>query len=72
LEHHRHTLLTEDFQLHLLEMPKFRRELGLLHDPLDYWLDFFQNGEWLDVDALPGPLTRPEISRAMEVLQVFS
>jgi len=72
LERDRHTVLTQDFQLHLLELPKFRRELGLLHEPLDYWLYFFQNGEQLDADSLPGPLTRPEICQAMEVLKVFS
>ena len=53
-------------------MPKFRRKLEWLQEPLDYWLYFFQNGQELDADALPLQLTRPEICQAMEVLKVFS
>ena len=53
-------------------MPKFRRELASLQEPLDFWLYFFQNGKELDADALPDPLARPEICQAMEVLKVSS
>ncbi len=53
-------------------MPKFRRELASLQEPLDFWLYFFQNGKELDADVLPDPLARPEICQAMEVLKVFS
>ena len=64
--------LTEHAEFHLVEMPKFRRELASLQEPLDFWLYFFQNGKELDADALPTPLARPEICQAMEVLKVFS
>ena len=64
--------LTEHAEFHVLEMPKFRRELASLQEPLDFWLYFFQNGKELDADALPDPLARPEICQAMEVLKVFS
>ncbi|MFO7902178.1 MAG: PD-(D/E)XK nuclease family transposase [Pirellulaceae bacterium] len=46
--------------------------LELLREPLDFWLYFFQNAEGLDADPLPGPLARPEIREAMEVLKVFT
>ncbi|MGM0490630.1 MAG: Rpn family recombination-promoting nuclease/putative transposase [Planctomycetota bacterium] len=64
--------LTPHLEMHLLELPKFRRKLELLQEPLDFWLYFFQNAEGLDADALPGPLARPEICEAMEVLKVFT
>jgi predicted transposase/invertase (TIGR01784 family) len=64
--------LTEHQELHLLEIPKFHREIEDLREPLDFWLYFLKNGKDLDADALPGPLDRPEIRKAMEVLKVFS
>ncbi|MFO7901099.1 MAG: PD-(D/E)XK nuclease family transposase [Pirellulaceae bacterium] len=64
--------MTPHLEIHLLELPKFRRKLASLQEPLDFWLYFFQNAKGLDADALPGPLARPEISEAMEVLKVFT
>lgn len=64
--------LTEHQELHLLEIPKFHREIEDLREPLDFWLYFLKNGKDLDADAVPGPLDRPEIRKAMEVLKVFS
>ena len=64
--------LTPHLEIHLLELPKFKRKLASLHEPLDFWLYFFQNAKGLDPNALPGPLARPEISEAMEVLKVFT
>ena len=72
LEQDSQVCLTEHQELHLLEIPKFRRELEALREPLDFWLYFLKNGKDLDADALPGPLARPDICRAMEVLKVFS
>ena len=72
LEREDQRCLTEHEEIHLVEMPKFRRGLDSLREPLDFWLYFFQNGKELDADALPAPLGRPEIRRAMEVLKVFS
>ena len=59
-------ILTDDLEIHLLELPNFRRELGELSAPLDLWLYFFNNGERLDADALPAPLTTGEVRQAMD------
>jgi predicted transposase/invertase (TIGR01784 family) len=72
LERDSQECLTEHQELHLLEIPKFHCELEALREPLDFWLYFLQNGKELDADALPGPLARPDIHKAMEVLKVFS
>jgi predicted transposase/invertase (TIGR01784 family) len=64
--------LTDDLALHVIEIPKFTRDLGDLREPLDFWLYFLKNGERLDADALPGPLDTPQIRRAMEILKMFA
>jgi predicted transposase/invertase (TIGR01784 family) len=64
--------LTEDLAIHVIELPKFRKRLDELENPLDLWLHFLQNGEELDADALPGPLDVPEIRRAMGVLKMLA
>ena len=64
--------LTEDLAIHVIEIPKFNRRLSELQEPLDFWLYFLKNGVELDADALPTPLNKPEICRAMEVLKMLS
>ena len=56
----------------MLELPNFARSLDDLHEPLDFWMYFLNNGEELDADVLPGPLDRDELRRAMEVLKMLS
>ena len=72
LEADGHLSLTEDLAIHVIEIPKFRRTLAELQEPLDFWLYFLKNGVELDADALPRPLDKPEICQAMEVLKMLS
>ncbi|MHB8974840.1 MAG: Rpn family recombination-promoting nuclease/putative transposase [Pirellulaceae bacterium] len=64
--------LTDQLEIHVLELPNFQCELADLREPLDFWLYFLKNGEELDADALPEPLNREEVRRAMEVLKMVS
>jgi len=64
--------LTRQFELHVIEIPKFTLDLDSLRTALDFWLYFLKNGTELDADALPAPLARSVIQRAMEVLKVYS
>ncbi|MHB8969870.1 MAG: Rpn family recombination-promoting nuclease/putative transposase [Pirellulaceae bacterium] len=65
-------LLTDQLEIHVLELPNFERRLADLREPLDFWLYFLKNGEELDADALPEPLNSEEVRRAMEVLKMLS
>jgi predicted transposase/invertase (TIGR01784 family) len=65
-------LLTDQLEIHVLELPNFECELADLLEPLDFWLYFLKNGEELDADSLPEPLNREEVRRAMEVLKMVS
>ncbi len=65
-------LLTEDLDMHLLELFNFERALEELRNRLDFWLYFLKNGVALDADALPTPLDTQELRQAMEVLKMFS
>ena len=65
-------VLTDQLEIHVLELPNFARRLEDLREPLDFWLYFLKNGEELDADALPEPLNRAELRRAMEVLKMLS
>ena len=64
--------LTEDLEIHLLELPKFLRRPEELVDPLDRWLYFMRYAEQMDVDAFPDALDTPVISRAMEELKMLT
>ncbi len=48
-----------------IELPKLRKRLKELEEPLDVWLYFLQNRADLDADALPTPRDVREIRRAM-------
>jgi len=64
--------LTEDLEIHIIELPKFRKMLAELETDLDFWLYFLKNGEELDADALPAELDRGEIRKAMGVLKMLA
>ena len=64
--------LTEDLEIHLIELPKFQKTLAELETDLDFWLYFLKNGEELDADALPAELDRWEIRQAMGVLKMLA
>jgi len=64
--------LTGDLVVHVIELPKFTKNLAELRMPLDFWLYFFKNGSELDADALPAALNRPEQRKAMGVLKMLA
>ncbi len=63
---------SDQLEIHVLELPNFHRELAELRSPLDLWLYFFKNGDRLDADALPAPLSTSRVVQAMGVLKMFS
>lgn len=65
-------VLTDQLDLHLIELPKFRRKLDELGDPLDQWLYFLRYAEDLDPDDLPSSLDRPPIHHAAEELKMLT
>jgi predicted transposase/invertase (TIGR01784 family) len=71
-EAERGLLLTDDLEIHLLELPKFTKTAEQLSSPLDRWLFFLRHGAELDPGRLPPSLDVPMLRRAMEVLTVFT
>jgi predicted transposase/invertase (TIGR01784 family) len=63
---------TDDFVVHMIELPKFRTAVGDLGDRLAGWCYFLRNADHLDTDNLPVPLTTPAIRKAMETLRMIS
>jgi predicted transposase/invertase (TIGR01784 family) len=55
-------------ELHLIEIPKFRKSLAELAEPLDQWLYFFKHAEELDPVASPSELKVRGISQAFKEL----
>ena len=72
LEEDERLCLTADLAIHVIEIPKCCRTLSELEEPPDFWLYFLTSGLELDADALPTPLNKPELCRAMEVLKMLS
>jgi predicted transposase/invertase (TIGR01784 family) len=66
-------LIFSDLQsVHVIELPKFRRTLAELVDPLDAWCYFLIHGAVLALAHLPQPLGDLAVRKAMEVLQIMS
>ena len=63
---------TDQMHIHLLELPKFRRQLGELRDPLEKWLYFFLHAATMDVDNLPLPLRERAFERAIRELEMLA
>ncbi|HMC64499.1 MAG TPA: Rpn family recombination-promoting nuclease/putative transposase [Gemmataceae bacterium] len=72
MDAHHGTVLTDDIQVHLLELRKFRRAERDLASPLDRWLFFLRHAELLDAEALPAVLTGPAIQRAVKELRMIT
>jgi predicted transposase/invertase (TIGR01784 family) len=78
--HHRFSLvdpqtqlrLTDDLEIHIVELPKFALRAEELSSSFDMWCYFLRHGETLDTAHLPAALEKPIIHRAMEVLNVLS
>lgn len=65
-------VLTEDIEIHLIQLQKFHRELEDVADPLERWLYFLRYAEELDPEHLPEPLRRPPIEHAAEELSMIT
>ena len=70
-ENHAMTL-TDDLEIHILELPKFNKAPGEIETALDGWLYFFRHGPELDPADLPGLIDRPEIRQGLEGLMELS
>lgn len=64
--------LTDDLEIHVFQLPHFRKDVAELVTPLDRWCWFLRHGAILDPDKLPAPLDVPALRRAVEVLKVFT
>ncbi len=67
-----HVVLSEDIEFHLLELPKFTKSAAELTTDLDRWLYLLRHAANVDTDAVPAPLQRPLILRALEELKVLT
>ena len=63
---------TDLIQIHLLELPKFRRTREELRDALDKWLYFFRYAEKMDPRALPAALEESVYQRAVRELEMLT
>jgi hypothetical protein len=59
---------SEDLELHLLELPKFRKTAGQFSAALDLWLYFLRHAENMDIGVLSRALQRPPEPPALEEL----
>jgi predicted transposase/invertase (TIGR01784 family) len=64
--------LTDDLEIHVVELPKFALRAEELSTPFDIWCYFLRHAATLDTANLPAALDNPIIRRAMEVLNVLS
>lgn len=71
-ERRHHTLFTDQLELHILELPKFNKQVGELATPLDRWLYFLRHGAELDAQAVPESLDVPEVRWALGDLFMIS
>jgi predicted transposase/invertase (TIGR01784 family) len=70
----------KDLELHTIELKKFSPNLqeGLedlmpkIRESIDMWAAFLTRHELLNKDALPAPLNKPELKKALGVLEVMN
>jgi predicted transposase/invertase (TIGR01784 family) len=65
-------IFCEDLEIHLIELPKFKKTAEQLTSTLDRWCYFLRHGAELNPDQLPASLDVPEIRQAVEVLAMFT
>jgi predicted transposase/invertase (TIGR01784 family) len=65
-------VLTEDLEIHFVELPKFDLTPERLTTGLEMWCYFLKHGDELDTEQLPAALDQPPVRRALEVLNVVS
>jgi predicted transposase/invertase (TIGR01784 family) len=71
MERARKELLTDHFDLHVIEMQKWTSRLTT-QGTIDLWLKFLNYGQDLEAEKLPEELRIPEIQKAMSTLTRFS
>jgi predicted transposase/invertase (TIGR01784 family) len=72
LEESHHFPLTEDMEVHVLELPKFTKAADELVSERDVWLYFLRHAEMMDLDTLPAALRQPVTVRALEELKMLT
>jgi len=64
---------TEDIELHILELPKFKKTADELDTDLDVWLYFLRHAAMMDTDSLPAAFQqRPPVLQALEELKMLA
>jgi predicted transposase/invertase (TIGR01784 family) len=69
---HPKLLLTNQLEMHIIELPKFTLSAEQLENEFHRWCYFLQHGEELEPKALPHTLKIPPIEKAVEVLQIMT
>ncbi len=60
------------FEMHFVELPKFKKELPELHTALDRWATFLTKAYEFEKDAIPEELaSMPEVKKAIEQLDTI-
>jgi len=72
LENTHHFPLTDDLEFHFLELPKFRKEPEELVEGIEFWLYFLRHAEKMDTEAVPIPLRKPLIMKALQELEMVT
>jgi predicted transposase/invertase (TIGR01784 family) len=72
LEERHHFPYCDDLEIHVLELPKFKKSEAELSTGLDIWLYFLQHVEKMDPEALPGALSGPLFTKAVRELVMLS
>jgi predicted transposase/invertase (TIGR01784 family) len=62
----------EDMEIHLIELPVFKKELKDLSDGYDQWLYLIRYTQNLDPQALPAELTLPEVLVVLKELEIMA
>ena len=64
---------SEDLELHILELPKFKKTADELDTDLDVWLYFLRHAAMMDTDNLPAAFQqRPPVLKALEELKMLA
>jgi predicted transposase/invertase (TIGR01784 family) len=65
-------VFSEQMQMHLLEIPKFKMAHDELRTPLEGWVYFLKHGAELDPEQLPLALHRPDYQQALEEMKMMT
>ena len=72
LEDRHHFPYCGDLEVHVLELPKFKKAEAELSTGLENWLYFLQHAEKMDPEALPSALSGPLFTKAVRELVMLS